>query len=212
MRSLSRCTRQLLLLLLPNIILLFTSCSSTPQLPPLPQEAVILAFGDSITYGTGVGPAENYPTLLEKLIGRRVVNAGVPGEMTAEGKLRLPAMLDEHRPALMILCLGGNDFLKRQNEAETAANLRAMVAMAKQQGVAVVLVAVPKLGFGLEVPKFYREIAKESDLPLEAKVLKKILSDNGLKSDPIHPNATGYRMLAESVAKLIAESGAVANR
>ncbi|KAF0220610.1 MAG: GDSL family [Geobacteraceae bacterium] len=185
------------------------SCRKTPQLATLPSDAVVLAFGDSITFGTGVVPAESYPSVLERLIGRRVVNAGVPGEVTAEGRERLAAMLDEQSPALMLLCLGGNDFLQHQDETQTAENLRAMISLARKRGVGVVLIAVPRLGFGLEVPKLYGEIAKDFAVPLEGKTLKQILSTGSLKSDPIHPNAAGYRILAESVAQLLHDSGAL---
>lgn len=190
-------------------VLLLCSCTRTPVIAKLPHDAVVLAFGDSITFGTGAPPAESYPALLAALIGRTVVNAGVPGETTAMAKQRLAATLDEHRPALLLLCLGGNDFLHRQEEGQTAANLREMVTMATSRGVAVVLIGVPKLGFGLNVPKFYREIAREFDLPLESKALKRILSAQELKSDAIHPNAAGYAILAESLAKVLHTSGAL---
>jgi acyl-CoA thioesterase-1 len=190
-------------------LLSLCSCRKTPEQVKLPPDADILAFGDSITFGTGAAPAESYPTVLAALIERKVVNAGVPGETTAVGKQRLAAVLDEHRPALMLLCLGGNDFLQRQDETQTTANLKEMITLARNRGVAVVLIGVPRLGFGLEVPKFYKEIAKEFAIPLEDKILKQILSTNSLKSDPIHPNAAGYRLLAESVAKLLRKSGAL---
>jgi lysophospholipase L1-like esterase len=135
------------------------------------------------------------------------VNAGVPGEVTAEGRVRLASVLEENNPALMILCLGGNDFLRHQDETKTAENLRAMISLAQSRGVGVVLISVPKLGLGLEVPKFYGEIAKEFAIPLEGKILKQILSKSSLKSDAIHPNATGYSILAESVAQLLRNSG-----
>lgn len=188
---------------------LLSSCSTAPKLAPLPADAVVLAFGDSITFGTGAAPAESYPSVLEGLIARRVVNAGVPGEVTAEGRERLAAVLDEHHPALMLLCLGGNDFLRSEDEARTAENLRAMVGLARQRGVDVVLIAVPKLGFGLEVPRLYKKIAGEFTITLEGEALKNILSTKSLKSDPIHPNAAGYRLLAESVAKLLRAAGAL---
>ncbi|MSM40163.1 MAG: arylesterase [Geobacter sp.] len=190
-------------------LLVLCSCSKAPQLAALPPDAVVLAFGDSITFGSGAAPGESYPAVLEGLIGRRVVNAGVPGETTAQGRARLAAALDEQRPALLLLCLGGNDFLQHQDESRTDDNLRAMVALAQERGVAVVLIAVPRLGFGLEVPKLYEKIAKDSSIPLERKVLKKILSTGSLKSDLIHPNAAGYRILAESVARLIGAAGAL---
>lgn len=185
------------------------SCQKVPQLAPLPSDAVVLAFGDSITFGTGAAPAESYPSVLEGLIGRRVVNAGVPGELTAEGRERLASVLDEHRPALMLLCLGGNDFLRNQEEVRTAENLRAMVSLARQRGVAVLLIAVPRLGYGLNVPKLYGEIAGEFAMPLEGKALQKVLSTRSLKSDPIHPNGAGYRILGEAVAQTLREAGAL---
>ncbi len=196
------------LLLILGLIML-CACSKRPRLPVLPPDAVLLAFGDSITFGTGAAPTESYPALLESLIKRRVVNAGVPGEVTAEGRERLAAVLDEQRPAVILLCLGGNDFLQHQDETRTSENLRAMVSLAKERGIGVLLIAVPKLGFGLELPKLYQEIAEDLTIPLERKALKQILATNSLKSDPIHPNATGYRILAESVARQLHDSGAL---
>lgn len=191
------------------IIFIFCGCSSVPQLPGLPADGVVLAFGDSITFGTGANREESYPAVLEQLIGRRVVNAGVPGEVTAEGVARLPAELDRERPALVVLCHGGNDLLRRLDRGETAANLRAMVRMARERGIAVVLIGVPAPELSLSPPKFYREVADESSIPYDSKTLPRIMGKGSLKSDHIHPNAAGYRKLAESLAELLARSGAV---
>ncbi len=196
-------------LLLVSALIFLCSCNSVPRLAALPTDAVVLAFGDSITFGTGAGPGESYPAVLETLIRRRVVNAGVPGEVTAGGRERLSAVLDEQNPAVMLLCLGGNDFLRHEDEGRTVENLRAMIDLARKRGVGVVLIAVPRLGFGLEVPKLYAELAREFAIPLEGKALKRILSTGSLKSDPIHPNAAGYRILAESMARLLRDSGAL---
>jgi acyl-CoA thioesterase-1 len=191
------------------IMFLSCGCSSAPQLPRLPADGVVLAFGDSITFGTGANREESYPAVLAQLIGRTVVNAGVPGEVTAEGVARLPGVLDRERPALVVLCHGGNDLLRRLDGGETAANLRAMVRMARERGIAVVLVGVPAPGLSLSPPKFYREVADEFSIPCDGKTLPRILGKGSLKSDYIHPNAAGYRQLAESLAKLLARSGAV---
>ena len=185
------------------LALLVAACGEEPRLPRLAADAVVLAFGDSLTYGTGAGEAESYPQQLAQLIGRRVVRAGVPGEVSAAGLARLPAVLEEHRPVLLILCHGGNDFLRRQPKQDAAANVRAMVALARSQGVAVVLVGTPEPGFTLTPPEFYKAIASEFRIPYEGEVIGRILRDSGLKSDQIHPNARGYRLIAERVAELL---------
>lgn len=185
------------------------ACSSGAKLPHLAGDAVILAFGDSLTFGTGAATDESYPVVLERLIGRRVVNAGVPGEITNEGLARLPMVLESERPALLILCHGGNDLLRHLSKQQTANNLRAMIRLAKERGVAVVIIAVPSPGISLSPPSFYREIASEMKIPIEESVLTTVLSNGSLKADYIHPNAVGYRRLAESIATLLKKSGAV---
>jgi len=186
------------------------ACSDAP--PPLPRlgaDDVVLAFGDSITYGTGAQPAESYPEVLAQLIGRRVVGAGVPGEVTANGLQRLPEVLDEVKPKILLLCLGGNDMLRKVEPVAIEANLRTMVRIARDRGIAVVLIAVPKPALFGGNAAFYQTIARENDLPLESKILKDILFDNEFKADPIHPNAKGYRRLAEAVAALLRRTGAI---
>jgi acyl-CoA thioesterase I len=181
----------------------------TPKLAPLSGDAVVLAFGDSLTFGTGANADESYPARLGVLIGRKVVSSGVPGETSAEGLARLPGVLDEVKPRLVILCLGGNDFLRKLDEAQAADNIRAMVRLAEAQGAEVVLIGVPKPGLLPSTAGFYAEIAREFKLPCEDSALRKILTDNELKSDLVHPNAKGYARLAEAVAVLLKKAGAV---
>ena len=185
------------------------ACSSDATSPHLTNDAVILAFGDSLTFGSGAARAESYPAVLERLIGRRVVNAGVPREVSGEGVSRLPEVLDREKPALLILCHGGNDMLRLLNQRQTADNLRAMIRLALDRRIAVVLIAVPFPGVSLSPPSFYREIAGEMGLPIEENTVSTILSDGSLRSSYIHPNAEGYRRLAESIAALLRKSGAV---
>jgi acyl-CoA thioesterase-1 len=180
-----------------------------PRLAKLPADAVVLAFGDSLTFGTGAQPEASYPAVLEKLIGRKVWSAGVPGEVSAAGLARLPSALDYYRPRLLILCHGGNDFLRKLGDAQAAENLRAMIRLAQQRGIEVVLIAVPKPGLFPSPPDFYAEIAKEFRLPLEDAALKTILRDSELKSDVAHPNARGYARLADAVATQLKKSGAL---
>lgn len=182
---------------------LLGGCDSGPRIAPFSQDAVVLAFGDSLTYGTGASAGQSYPEVLADLIGRPVVNVGVPGEISAAGLTRLPAMLARYNPSLVILCHGGNDFLRRLDPEETNRNLKAMVELIRSQGADVVLVGVPKLGFGLAVPKLYTDIAKQYALPVQQDILLDLLGDNAMKSDAIHPNATGYRLMAEAIYEVI---------
>jgi lysophospholipase L1-like esterase len=192
------------------VLFSFTGCTrKSGKLSPLPPDAVVLAFGDSITYGTGASPGESYPVVLARLTDRTVINAGVPGEMSAEGLQRLPAALDNYRPALLLLCLGGNDFLHNLDDRQTADNVRAMVRLAKERGIETLLIGVPKPALLPAPPPFYREIAREFGVPYEGEVLKKILTDNSLKADYIHPNREGYKVLAETVLALMKKSGAL---
>jgi len=197
-----------------NVLLLFllflVGCGpSVPKLEPLSQDAVILAFGDSLTYGTGANEEESYPAVLQTLLARTVVRSGVPGEVTAASLERLPGALEEYSPQLMILCIGGNDFLRHLGEQQAADNLRAMIRLAKEKGVDVVLVGVPKLGIMVSPPDFYAAIADEFHIPYEGGILHQILLNRELKSDGIHPNAKGYRLFAEAIAALLKKAGAV---
>lgn len=191
------------------LTLLVLACSPAAKLPMLAPEAVVLAFGDSITAGTGAGEGESYPVVLGNLIGRRVVNAGVPGEVTAEGLARLPEVLEREKPALVILCHGGNDLLRHLDQRQAADNLRAMIRLARERGAAVVLVAVPAPDLSLSPPPFYGQLARELGVPCEQKALTRILGKGSLKSDHVHPNAAGYRQLAEALAALLKRSGAL---
>jgi lysophospholipase L1-like esterase len=172
----------------------------------LSESSVVVAFGDSLTAGSGASTTESYPSVLADLIGCRVVNAGVPGEESSAALQRLPAVLQEERADLVILCEGGNDMLRRQEDGIIRRNLDAMVCMAQAVGADVILIGVPRPGLLLRVPSFYRQIADKNGIPCDSKTLARILSSPSLKSDYVHPNAAGYRRLAESVAALIRES------
>ncbi|HEX5803519.1 MAG TPA: GDSL-type esterase/lipase family protein [Azospira sp.] len=178
------------------------ACGRTPKLAPLPAGASVLAFGDSVTFGTGAAPGEDWPTRLAALSGWRIVNAGIPGDTAANGKERIAALVEEHRPALVIVEIGGNDFLKRRPPAAVKEDLRQIVAAARAGGAQVVLVAVPELSLLGAVTRkpsdaaIYAELGKEERLPVIEDVFADILGTAELRTDPIHPNARGYERMA----------------
>lgn len=180
-----------------------------PRVQKLAAGDVIVAFGDSLTSGTGAADSESYPAVLSQLIGRQVVRSGVPGEMTAQGLRRLPSVIEAHRPRLVIVCLGGNDMLRKVSDAEIRQNLRAMIRTLKERGIAAVLVGVPKPALITSAPEFYGELAREFGIPYEGKIVTSVLYAPDMKADPIHPNAKGYRKMAEAIAELLRKAGAV---
>jgi lysophospholipase L1-like esterase len=185
------------------------ACGESARLAPLAPDAVVLAFGDSITYGTGARESDSYPAQLEELIGRKVVRAGVPGEVSAEALERLPAALEQHQPALLILCIGGNDFLRNLGKTQVEANVRRMIFLAQERGAGVLLIGTPEKGLTVTPPAFYGELATQFRIPYEGGVIGEILRDSELKSDTIHPNARGYRLIAERVAERLRDAGAL---
>ncbi len=182
----------------------------------LPAGAVVLALGDSITHGTGAPPEVAFPAQLAALSGWRVINGGVPGDTSAQALQRLPALLAEHVPGLVIVSLGGNDFLRRLPEAETLANLRRCVALSREAGAQVVLVAVPRptlaaaAGASLSDHPLYAQLAADLALPLHAGGWARVLGDEKLKSDQIHANAEGYRVFTEGLTVTLRNAGLLA--
>ena len=191
------------------VAFLLAACDRAPTLPKLASQDVIVAFGDSLTHGTGASTDDAYPAVLALLTGRTVINAGVPGDTTATGLARLPAVLAEHQPRLVLLCLGGNDMLRKQPEAATENNLRLLVQTIRSSGAEVMLIAVPEPKLFGGAPDFYGRIAQEMQLPLEDDIFSDVLKDNRLKSDPIHANAAGYRVVAERLAEFLRDAGAL---
>ena len=200
----------LYLVLLITLVISACSGSDGPRLNPLATDAVILAFGDSLTYGTGTNKESSYPSLLQQLSKRQVINAGIPGDVTAGGLERLAETIEEYQPQLLILCLGGNDMLRQKAAAEIESNLEAMIKISREQGVPVLLLGVPRPAiFGLESADFYYSLAQRMEIPLEAEIIPEVLSNRDLRSDQIHPNSKGYRLLAEGVYNKLRDSGAL---
>lgn len=194
---------------------LLGACSKkSPRLQSLPAGATVLAFGDSVTYGTGAQAGQDWPSLLAGLSGWNVINAGIAGDTAAEGKNRLPELLASHSPALLVIEIGGNDFLRRTPPSTVKADVRHMVAQAQAAKVQVVLVAVPApslLGVvakNLSDAPLYAELGEEENIPVIADVFANVLATEALRADPIHPNAAGYRRMAEGIYAALRGFGA----
>jgi acyl-CoA thioesterase I len=202
-------------LILIFLFLLVACGGDKPKFAAIPAGAIVLILGDSLSYGTGANAGEDYPTLLAKSTGWNIINEGVPGDTSAGGLARLPALLETHQPKLLIVELGGNDLLHQTPPAEITGNLKAILSAAKAQGIQTLLVAIPefsplKATFGnLTDHPLYETIAKETATPLIAEVFSEVLSDRKLKSDQIHANALGYAEVAKQIHEKLKELGFV---
>lgn len=182
------------------------ACGRKPKLSPLPPGSTVLAFGDSVTFGTGAGAGEDWPTQLARMTGWRIINAGVPGDTAEAARARIQPLLDQHRPGLVIIEIGGNDFLRRRPATAVKEDLRQLVRASRAAGAQVVLVAVPELSLLAAVAgkpsdsPIYRDVGKEENTPVIADVFSGILAKPELCADRIHPNAEGYLELARGIA------------
>lgn len=197
------------ILLLLIISLTVTSCGSSGELPRLSTDAVILSFGDSLTRGKGAEDHQSYPALLQSLTNRKVINAGRSGEVSEDGLNRLPSLLDQHTPDLLILCHGGNDILQKKDLIKMGENIRKMISIAEERNIPVVLLGVPRPGLFLSSAEIYSEIAESTGVIFIEDLIADVLSDNALKYDIAHPNDAGYQVIAEEVYSILKDTGAI---
>ena len=160
----------------------------------------IIAFGDSLTAGYGAAAGEDYPSRLSILIGSTVINAGVSGDTTDEALARLDAVVLTHDPRIVIVGLGGNDYLRSIPISATEANLRAIIRRIHDAHAMVLLLGFRFPSLSVNYEEMYDRVAGEERCLLVPKILSGILTDPSLKSDEVHPNARGYQLIAERVA------------
>ena len=179
---------------------------------PVPPGSTVLALGDSLTFGTGASAETSYPTVLAGLTGWNVVNAGVPGDTSAQALARLPALLAERQPKLVIVSIGGNDFLRKLPESDTRAHVHAICKQSLDAGAQVLLVAVPRATVAAALGQMtdhalYAEVAKDLKIPLQREAWGEVLAQPDLRADAVHANARGYAQFARSVQGTAAAVG-----
>lgn len=199
------------------LALMVVACSGDEKLAAIPKGSTVLILGDSLSYGTGAKEGEDYPTLLAQNTGWNIINAGVPGDTSAQGLARLPELLVTHQPTVLMVELGGNDFLKKATITQTIANLKTIIQTGQSEGLSVVLIAIPdyqpvKAAFGgLDDHEIYTTLAEEMNVPLIENAFSEVLSDNALKADYVHPNAAGYRQVEVNLREALINLGLIAN-
>lgn len=183
-----------------------------PKAQAVAAGATVLALGDSLTSGVGASADTAYPAVLQRLTGWKVVNAGVSGDTSAQALARLPALIQTHQPALVIVSIGGNDFLRRQNAATTRTQIRQICTEARASGAQVLLVAVPELSLmaaagRLSDHPMYADIADELKIPLHRKGWSSVLANEQMRADTVHANAAGYAQFVNGLMETLKDTG-----
>ena len=164
----------------------------------------IFAFGDSLVAGTGSSDGHDFVSLLSGAIGQPIVNLGVPGDTTADGLARING-LDAYKPKVVLLLLGGNDYLKRIPQEQTFANLAAIIKDIQSRGAIVLLLGVRGGLFGDHFSSGFEDLRDTYHTAYVSNVLDGLLGDKKYMSDQVHPNDAGYRLIAERIAPVLKE-------
>jgi acyl-CoA thioesterase I len=163
----------------------------------------IICFGDSITFGYGVNQGEDYPAILSKMLGSPVINKGIDGDTTTEALGRFKSDVLDRNPMLVIIEFCGNDFLKQIPKETTLGNIKRMAESAQAKGAMVAIVDISAGLFFADYKALYQALAQETDSIFIPSVLGGIITNPSMKSDFLHPNATGYKIVAQRVYRAI---------
>jgi acyl-CoA thioesterase I len=173
------------------------------EVPRASHDGPIIAFGDSLIYGTG-SSGGGFVKLLEQRLGKPIENLGVPGDTTADGIERLDEAI-ERRPSVVILLLGGNDYLRQVPRDETFANLATIIERLQAENIAVLLIGVRG---GLIRDLFaeqFQDLADRYRTAYVHDVLDDTLGVSEYMADQVHPNDTGYGVIADRVYPVLAK-------
>lgn len=174
----------------------FFSSPKTVKNFPSTHTGPVMLFGDSLAEGVGASPGRDLGSLLQAKLGTRVDNYGVAGDTTADGLRQLPAALNVE-PRLVIVILGGNDFLKKIPRNETFANLEAIITAFQREGAMVMLIGVRSGIIGGGADEEFEELAERAEAAYVEDILSGVFGDRSLMSDAIHPNDRGYAKIAD---------------
>ena len=193
----------ILLLLLCTAVYFLWGRGKTPEIKNAGAGGyTVVAFGDSLTYGKGASRAETYPARLAQLSGKQVVNLGLSGDTAAAAPKRLPQVLEQN-PYLVLIEFGGNDFMRSVPFEQTKAAMTQMVDAVQASGAIAVIVDTGGYYGMRKYTKAYKKLAKEKGAVFVPGILDGIFGEKELMSDQIHPNAAGYKRVADKVYKYI---------
>lgn len=159
----------------------------------------VVAFGDSLIEGVGSTDGGDLVSQLSKKIGEPIINLGIAGNTTAQGLARVDRVL-EYKPKVVIMLLGGNDFLRKVPKEETFKNLDTIITKIQNAGAVVVLLGVQGGVLGDPYREEFEDLAKRKGAVYVSNVLQGLIGRSEYMADAIHPNNTGYAKIVERIA------------
>jgi acyl-CoA thioesterase-1 len=174
----------------------------------------LLIFGDSITAGYGLANGEDFPAILEQKLKEeghkvKVINAGISGDTTTGGRNRLDWTLEQNKPDIVVLALGGNDMLRGVSPSVTRDNVDVMLKTLQDKKIKTLLTEVSAplnfgIAYGKDFNKIYPELAKKYKVETYPFLLKEVYGKSKyMQADGIHPNAEGAKKIAEDLAEFL---------
>ncbi len=177
--------------------------SDDPRASPPTAGARIIAFGDSLVEGVGATAGHDFVSVLSKRLGIPIINAGRRGDTTASALARLDEAVLSRSPRVVIVLLGGNDFLRRVPRETTFENLGTIGRRIREQGAAVVLVGVKVGLFSDSYGSEYERLARAMSAGVVPDILDGIFGHSARMSDGVHPNDRGYEMMADRLEPVL---------
>jgi len=185
-------------------VLSAAGCSKRQIANQYSQGGNIICFGDSVTFGYGVDSGQDYPSFLSKLVHIPVINAGIDGDTTIEALKRIDTDVLERNPLIVIVEFGGNDFLRKITKETTVSNMEKIIDKVQSKGA---MAAIVDVSAGMLMSEYYSaflDIARRKGAIFIPHVFSGIITNPKMKSDFLHPNAQGYKLIASKVLRYIA--------
>ncbi len=186
----------LILIVVGFFILLYFIRNQSPKIINFPSErTVVIAFGDSLIEGVG-GTDNGFINHLENLVNYDIENMGVSGETTRDALARVKKVIDKS-PRIVLISLGGNDFLQRRPAAEVKQDLNKIVSQIQDSGSMVVILGVP--GYR----NLHRDVAEAQRSAYVSNILSGLITNPQYMSDAVHPNDEGYKKIAKKIQPVL---------
>ena len=182
------------LIILGFLSLLYWAQNRTPDILNHPNNrSEIIVFGDSLAAGVGSDENEGFTKGLEFSLNRQITVLGVSGDTTRDGLNRIEEVT-ERDAQIVLISLGGNDFIQRVPEETVRKNMDKIISKIQNSGAMVMVLGAP--GYrGL-----YKQVAEDHKAAYVSNILKGLIGRDAYMSDPIHPNNVGYHKISERIA------------